>query len=389
MKPELGIISAAGILIWSSAVLLQVGCGRPAKSEMTDAFKVEKASYAEGFYWRSWEDGEVNRTCLEIVSPGDSVRVATVYRDSMSWMSDARRGEKAVVIGPAERGLATLSTTHVALIASWDSACIHWSGGAYVDFLRWQPALDKLAQGGARDIGGEPEVDREKLVSLAPAVLTIYPFGDPLQGVNLRHRVPVVPIMEYLESQPLGRAEWMRVMGWMMGDSSAKQSDLKFFEIAGAYERLRHEVAQKEGKPRVFTGSVQQGTWHAPGSASFIATLLEDAGLTYVVDSDSGRENVEVALEEMVVLSQTADAWGMVTHHPGQLTRSVFLEADERHAMLLPPTQKVFVANTANCDYFGMWVARPDAMLENLVALFDEDDRWSHEFQPCFEWIPE
>ena len=206
---------------------------------------------------------------------------------------------------------------------------MHWSGGAYVDFIRWQPALDKLDRGGAQDIGGEPEVDREKLVSLAPAVLTIYPFGDPLQGVNLKHRVPVVPIMEYLESQPLGRAEWMRVMGWMMGDEAAKQSDLKFLEIASAYERLRHEVAQRERKPRVFTGSVQQGTWHAPGSASFIATLLEDAGLTYILDSDSGRENVEVALEEMVVLSQTADAWGMVTHHPGQLSRSAFLDADD------------------------------------------------------------
>ncbi len=389
MKPKLRIISAAGILVCISAMFLLSGCVRPAKSAMTGAFEVVKASYADGFYWRSWEDGDVKRTCLEIVSPGDSVIVATVYRDSISWMSDARRGMTAVVIGPIERGVATLSTTHVALISSWDSACIHWSGGAYVDFIRWQPALDKLARGDAHDIGGEPEVDREKLVSLAPAVLTIYPFGDPLQGVNLRQRVPVVPIMEYLESQPLGRAEWMRAMGWMMGDSAAKQSDLKFLEIAGTYERLRNAVAQKAGKPRVFTGSVQQGTWHAPGSTSFIATLLEDAGLTYILDSDSGRENVEVALEKMVVLSQTADAWGMVTHHPGQLSRSAFLEADERHAMLLPPTQQVFMANTANCDYFGMWVARPDAMLENLVALFDEDYTWSHDFQPCFEWIPE
>tara|TARA_B110000305_G_C18859420_1_gene368089 strand:- start:125 stop:469 length:345 start_codon:yes stop_codon:yes gene_type:complete len=92
MKPKLRIISAAGILVWISAIFLLVGCIRPAKSDMTGAFEVVKASYAEGFYWRSWEDGDVKRTCLEIVSPGDSVIVATVYRDSMSWMSDARRG---------------------------------------------------------------------------------------------------------------------------------------------------------------------------------------------------------------------------------------------------------------------------------------------------------
>ena len=26
---------------------------------------------------------------------------------------------------------------------------------------------------------------------------------------------------------------------------------------------------------------------------------------------------------------------------------------------------------------------------KDLVALFDEDYTWSHDFQPCFEWIPE
>jgi len=389
MKYRLGIISWAVFFSGMTCMLVMAGCAHPTQSNTDFTFKIKKASHAEGFQWRLWEDAQHARVCLEIRNPGDSTLLSTVYRDSATWASDMNRGETAVILGAPERGLATLSTTHLALISVWDSACTHWSGGAYVEFIRWEPALEKLAQSEAQDIGGEPEVDREKLLALKPSALTIYPFGDPLEGVNVRREIPVVPILEYLESHPLGRAEWMRAMGWLMGDSSARRADLKFLEVSNSYERLRLELTQKPMKPRVFTGSVQQGTWHAPGSKSFIARLLADAGLDYIIDADSDRDNVEVPLEEMIVLSQTADAWGLVLHHPEALTRTSFLKADERHAMLLPPTRQVFVANTSQCDYFGWWVARPDAMLENLVALFDDSRPWSHEVEPCFEWIAE
>lgn len=366
-----------------------VGCKGSSETPVGDVFKIEKALYAEGFQWRQWKDAEEEYTCLEIRNPMDSSLMAMVYRDSATWASDRMQGENRVVLGPSDRGLATLSTTHLALISSWDSLCMHWSGGAYMEFIRWKPALEKWARMEAYDIGGKPEIDREKLLALRPSALTIYPFGDPIGGMDLKKDIPVVPILEYLESHPLGRAEWMRVMGWMMGEESAHQSDERFQQVSVAYERMRSDLAEKKDKPRVFTGSVQQGTWHAPGPQSFIARLLVDAGLDYIVDSASDRDNVELPLEEMIVLSQTADAWGLVLHHPGTITRSILLDADDRNAMLLPPSNDVFVANTADCDYFGQWVARPDLMLENLVLLFDDRFVWRHPVEPCFQWISE
>lgn len=389
MKYRFGIISWIGLLAGIASWMVFEGCANPSEAPSDVVFKIRPAYYAEGFQWRIWEQKGVEMTCLEIRAPGDSSVLATVYRDSATWSSDEIRDKKGIVLGPVEQGLATLSTTHLALISSWDSLCSNWAGGAYMEFVRWQPALDKLARLEAHDIGGEPEVDREKLLALKPAALTIYPFGSPLEGMNVRPVIPVVPILEYMESHPLGRAEWMRVMGWMMGDSSARTSDMKFHEISASYERMRLELAENPVKPRVFTGSVQQGTWHAPGPQSFIARLLVDAGMDYIVEANSDRENIELPLEEMIVLSQTADAWGLVSFYDGTLSRSILLEADERNAMLLPPSNDVFVANTARCDYFGWWVARPDIMLENLMFLFDDSHHWSHDVEPCFDWIAE
>ena len=41
-----------------------------------------------------------------------------------------------------------------------------------------------------------------------------------------------------------------------------------------------------------------------------------------------------------------------------------------QNALIIPDSGRVFIANTAECDYFGWWVAHPDEMLRNLRELF-------------------
>jgi hypothetical protein len=65
------------------------------------------------------------------------------------------------------------------------------------------------------------------------------------------------------------------------------------------------------------------------------------------------------------------------------------LTADERHAWLVPEGVRVFGANTASCDYFGSWVAAPDALLENLIDLFHPELLSERPGERCFEWLTE
>ena len=79
---------------------------------------------------------------------------------------------------------------------------------------------------------------------------------------------------EYLEPHPLGRAEWMVPLAWIVGDSAAGAE--AFDAVETRYEKwLMRPV--KTGK-RVFTGSVADGVWHAPGQGSFVAQWIKDAG---------------------------------------------------------------------------------------------------------------
>lgn len=379
--------------VWKGTVLAVfsmgiVACGEPVNSVLTPSVVGVKPRVAEGFRWRDCGSVEAPiGQCLEIVWPATGELLTTVYRDSSIWRVDKLRRGASVVLGDPSHGLATLSTTHVALIEAWDDSLEAWSGGAYLEWMQSEAAKKRLDARQAVSIGGTPEVDREKLLGLAPVALTIYPFGDPLSGSGLEAYIPVVPILEYLESHPLGRAEWMRVFGWMLGPESAESADRAFDLIAKRYEFWRNQAFESSTRMRVFTGSVEQGTWHAPGGDSFMARFIFDAGGAYVLDHFPGRENVQIPLEEMIALSQSADAWGLVFNHTDRITRSDLFAADQRNAYMVPPSGRVFVANTADCDYFGSWVARPDWMLINLIQLFHPELVMDEEMERCFEWL--
>jgi len=378
-------------LVIASALVM--GCGVPkenAKSACQMPVEYAMPQFAEGFRWKFLpaSKAEQPRTCLELFDVNFETVESTVYRDSMALSLDPCPKGNAVVLRAASQGLATLSTTHVALLQAWDDSLAHWAGGAFVNYIQSEVAQRRLAQQQAVNFGGNPEWDLEMLIAHPPSALCIYPFGNPIDDASWSEDVPIVPILEYLEPHPLGRAEWMRVFGWMVNEESGEKASKRFEQISSRYEALRTSPKDYP-KLRIFTGSVEQGEWHAPGGSSFIARLLNDAGVEYVFQEYEGRENVRIPLEEMMKVGNASDAWGLVVQHTGDsFGMQDLLAMEDRNRLIIPASNKVFAANTAQCDYFGWWVARPDVMLENVMCLFDGGP-CDLEVEPCFSWLKE
>lgn len=400
------ILRSPTVVVALTVVLaLLSGCQVPQdtpESGCESSFDYMLPKVAQGFRWKILaSDSRSERiSALEIFDVEFDEIATTVYRDSVAFGLDlCPAGEQVVLNGASSRlgwskhgdengRLATLSTTHVALLEAWDDSLDHWAGGAFVDYIQSNRAHEVLSRNDAVNYGGNPEWDLEMLISHQPSALCIYPFGNPINEASWSSAIPIVPILEYLEPHPLGRAEWMNAFGWLVNDSAWSRSNAVFEEIATRYDSIRNSNTSRDAF-RVFTGSVEHGEWHAPGGDSFIATLLRDAGVTYVFDDRQGRENVRIPFEEMIEIGTEAEAWGLVVQHVGDvLTVEGLLQKDDHNRLILPKSRRVFVANTTQCDYFGWWVARPDAMLENLTCLFGEAP-FLMDSEPCFKWLEE
>ena len=368
-----------------ACLAIATGCSQPEQPMTQPASKYELPDYARRFRWRALDVGN----CMEVITANREV-LATVYRDSIDFLNDAAPGQQPVILGATQTGLATLSSTHVALMEPWDSTLVHWKGGGYLDYVRSDAAIRRIAGSEVLDFGGNPEWNHEAILVSGFRAFCIYPFGNPLDGVTWAEDLPVVPILEYDEPSPLGRAEWMKALAWMVGDSALQNAKRAF---AGVSERYEHALGM--GLPQadslvVLTGSVEQGVWSAPNARSFVAQLLRDAGARYALADEASDGNVELSLESLYSMSGEVDALGLVVYEPdtANFTLSKWVQSNPHHPQILPTSGRVFAANAMTCDYFGWWVANPDAMLRNLrQVLYGEGDEAQGTPSPCFKWL--
>ncbi|MDA0728652.1 MAG: ABC transporter substrate-binding protein [Bacteroidetes bacterium] len=377
------------LLVLMALAVLQLageGCTRaprdprgavPLSSSDNVTFPSERwPAYARGFSWGVGSQGE---TVLIIRQPRTEEVLAVVSRDDFALEGDEWRDFPRIVLGTG--GVITTSTTHVALLDA-AGGLERWAGCTSLKYLRSDAMLTWVAEHRVADVSGDAGIHVERVMALDPGLVLVSPSHD----LPSHHGWPVVPVTEYLEPHPLGRAEWMCALAWMVGDSL--QGAQAFGELRRRYEALKQastdlhastDPPKQEGRrPTLFTGSVADGIWHAPGADSFVAHWIEDAGGTYALKDLGSFGNVEVGMESLLRLTEQSDAWVMVTYDPDGFTVDDLLAMDPRHEALLQGTGAVWVCNTAFADYFTDVVVHPEWMLEDLMALMSGQTRGPH-----------
>jgi hypothetical protein len=140
------------------------------------------------------------------------------------------------------------------------------------------------------------ELEPEAVFSIAPDILFVYPFGGKSYEKFLSQGIGCVQVSEYLEKHPLGRAEWIRLFGCLLGKQAL--ADRMFNEIESQYVILRDSIAKGiANRPVVFAGSMDGDRWAVPSANSYLATLFYDAGARYVFSDTSATGNLVLPFE--------------------------------------------------------------------------------------------
>lgn len=321
-------------------------------------------SHAHGFAWAKSDQGQ---TTLVILQPRTGKAIATVSGDENRDGVDVGSDVPHVTIECA-RGFVTTSTTHVHLLEA-GAGLNGWRGCTSLRYLRDDKVLAWADSATVRDVSGDGGLNAEVVTMLNPGCI----LTGPNQNLEERNW-PWVPVTEYLEPHPLGRAEWMIPLAWMVGDSAAGAKSFK--AVTARYVDAANRSV-KTGK-RVFTGSVADGVWHAPGKDSFVAQWIEDAGGVYALSHTNDQSNVALSLEAMLELVLRTDAWVLVTYDDDGVNENDIINMDPRHAEVMEAVDEVWVCNTAEVDYFGEVVAHPEWVLEDLAALVQSDSEGTH-----------
>ncbi|MCX6048328.1 MAG: ABC transporter substrate-binding protein [Chloroflexi bacterium] len=233
------------------------------------------------------------------------------------------------------------------------------------------------ADGKLKMIGFGAKVNVEQALDLNPDLIMTYAMGaadSDAHPLLIEAGLKVVVNAEWLDTSPLGRAEWGKFLALFFNREAS--ADAMFAKTATAYEKLAAQAASVKEKPTVFTDTDYQGTWYVAGGQSFGAHFLADAGANYLWADDAATGSSPLAFEAVFDKAKDADFW----LNTGYLASLNDLKAADARYAEFAAFKKGNVWNnnaranaTGGNDYYESAIAHPDVVLADLIKILHPD----------------
>ena len=224
-----------------------------------------------------------------------------------------------------------------------------------------------LADGRLQDCGQGMAPNLETLALLHPSALLLSPFHNAGYGALEQLGIPIVECADYMETTPLGRAEWMRFYGRLYG--RAAEADSLFALEEKEYRAHCSRKPQRNGRrPQMLTDCPTGDAWYVPGGDSYMARMFEDAGFAYPFADIPQTGGVPLSFETVFTAAHDADIWIIRSATP--LTYASLRTSDPRYRRFRAfQTQQIWLCNTVETPYYDEVPFAPSALLAELMAL--------------------
>ena len=277
----------------------------------------------------------------------------------------------ALVVHTPIKSFVSLSTTFLPFLEQIDelSSLVAVDSADYT----YNPTIPAWVESGmVQTVGSGSMVDVEKLVELEPDVIMANAFGSEwdthpaLEAAGL----PVIINADYLEQNPLGRAEWGKFIAAFY-DKEVEIGEIfdAMVERYNAAKALTQELTEKK---TVLVNTPYEGSWSMPGVDSYATIFLKDAGADYLFNDIPGYYSQYLDFETVFERAKEANVWINV----GMAADLASLSAmDERLADFDAYKSGEVYNNNARTtamggsDYFESGVANPDLILLDMIKI--------------------
>ncbi len=258
--------------------------------------------------------------------------------------------------------------------------------GRYVHNVQMKALLE---EGKVIDVGSEAGADVEKILRIHPDVILYSPYFDGFQK-NLELTGAVLfPFADYLETTPLGRAEWIRIVGLLTCREAS--TDAWFNEIERRYETLKKVCDSVAYRPLVFSDKPFSGQWYVAGGRSYIAQLFADAGADYVWKDDTSTASFPLDAETILSKAQHAEFWRITNSSTFPLTYEQLGSENTIHPLFDAfKNRKVIVCDVQVTGYFEQSQCEPDLLLADFIYFFHPEclqGEWEGYSPKYYHWL--
>lgn len=218
------------------------------------------------------------------------------------------------------------------------------------------------------DCGSSMAPTIERVIAMQPDGILLSPYQDATYGQITTLDIPIIECADYMETTPLGRAEWVKFYGELLGQR--ERADSLYAAVEQAYNTLKNSVAAecRNRSLKVLTENVIQGVWNVPGGNSYMARILIDAGFIYPWADNTSTGSLNLDFNQVLAKAQDAHIWLIKSFNIrtyADLKGSYSLN-DQFRAF---KERKVYVCDTNLTRFYERFPFHPDVLLREYHNL--------------------
>lgn len=231
------------------------------------------------------------------------------------------------------------------------------------------------------DCGSSMAPDIERIIALNPEAILLSPFENSGGYGKLdKLHVPIIEAADYMESSPLGRAEWMKFYGMLFGNEEGKsngisgscepKADSLFAKIEKEYLKLKAEASGYPKGLSILTERKTGNVWYVPGGQSTIGILLKDANARYIFEDDEHSGSLAMSPEQILAKGKQVDVWAFKYFGGAPLSQAQLLqEYDGYKALAAFSRGNIYQVDTSTVPYFELTSFHPELLLREFIIL--------------------
>lgn len=232
------------------------------------------------------------------------------------------------------------------------------------------------------DCGSSMAPDIERIIALKPEAILLSPFENSGGYGKLdKLHVPIIEAADYMESSPLGRAEWMKFYGMLfkkdgnapktaLAASCEPKADSLFAKIEKEYLKLKAEAAGYPKGLSILTERKTGNVWYVPGGQSTIGILLKDANARYIFEDDEHSGSLAMSPEQILAKGKQVDVWAFKYFGGAPLSQAQLLqEYDGYKALAAFNRGNIYQVDTSMVPYFELTSFHPELLLREFIIL--------------------
>lgn len=380
------------IIFGALVVLLVVACqgGKTASGEGGDTLQMKYAelltivkhndgAYTEAIIENPWKKGTTLHKYILVPKGNEGDETVARLKDDIRENATLQMGSHCDIVRTPLESNVVFTAPHCQLM--YELGCKNAiTGVCDKDYINIPDIKErvKLSDGKASasdtdkviiDCGSSMQPDMERIIALKPEGLLISPFENSGGYGKLdKLHIPIIETADYMETSPLGRAEWMKFYGLLF--KSEERSDSLFSSIEKEYLALKAEAAKLPQGLSILTERKMGNVWYVPGGKSTMGILLKDANAKYIFADDTHSGSLAYGPERILSKGTQIDVWAFKYFGGKALSKNDLLAEYEGYKVLKAfNSNSIYQVDTSTQPYFELTSFHPEILLREFIIL--------------------